>query len=351
MEEDGISSKGNGEPKERSPARRRDGGSRLPPAKKLMHDAIRGRENEGRRWSGHDEAWGSGHAKDNEGMGDTCSLMVTTADGKKATVAAARHDFKFGDNQVSDALLARLSELGASAPRLVATKRLQSTDARANQNRLQLSGRSPLSRAFTDAERALLRTSTGMSVTAFDHRGCEYKMTCKLWKNDKHYRFMREGWKRFREAHHLTIANEARLTRRVTVELWAFRSRALPPPPAEEDCGHPYPDGVLGLVMLLREDGGEQEEAVDEEPAAAARARGRQVAGRRAVKGSRQGLAGGIRERACTARRACTGSTARLHASVHALLTGRPVQRARASDGPDPLMSDETLTVRRAGGR
>ncbi|RCV27284.1 hypothetical protein SETIT_5G312600v2 [Setaria italica] len=269
MEEDGISSKGNGEPKERSPARRRDGGSRLPPAKKLMHDAIRGRENEGRRWSGHDEAWGSGHAKDNEGMGDTCSLMVTTADGKKATVAAARHDFKFGDNQVSDALLARLSELGASAPRLVATKRLQSTDARANQNRLQLSGRSPLSRAFTDAERALLRTSTGMSVTAFDHRGCEYKMTCKLWKNDKHYRFMREGWKRFREAHHLTIANEARLTRRVTVELWAFRSRALPPPPAEEDCGHPYPDGVLGLVMLLREDGGEQEEAVDEEVAPA----------------------------------------------------------------------------------
>ena len=36
--------------------------------------------------------------------------------------APACHDFKFGDNQVSDALLARLSELGASAPRLGDTK-------------------------------------------------------------------------------------------------------------------------------------------------------------------------------------------------------------------------------------
>jgi hypothetical protein len=75
MGDDGISSKGNnGEPEERSP-RRTDGGSRLPPAKKLMHDAIRsGREQEGRRWSGHDEPSGSSHAKDSGGEGDTLSL-------------------------------------------------------------------------------------------------------------------------------------------------------------------------------------------------------------------------------------------------------------------------------------
>lgn len=197
-------------------------------------------------------------------------MVTTTVDGEKAAAAAAvaRHGFKFGENQVSDALLDRLSELGLSAPRLVATKRLQSTDARANQNRLQLSGRSPISQAFTDAEKAILRTHAGMSVTAFDRRGGEYEMTCKLWK-DKYYRFMGEGWKRFREAHLLTIPNEAILTRRVTVELWAFRLRALPPPPpAEEDCsGQPHPEGVLGLVMLLRDDGGEQGEAADEEAA------------------------------------------------------------------------------------
>ncbi|CAO2171400.1 unnamed protein product [Urochloa humidicola] len=92
-------------------------------------------------------------------------------------------------------------------------------------------------------------------------------MTCRLWKNDKHYRFMGVGWKDFREDHRLTIPKDAHLTRRVTVELWAFRSRALLTPPLPSGKGEDeneiwHPNGVLGMVVLLRDDdGGEQEEA------------------------------------------------------------------------------------------
>ncbi|CAO1945018.1 unnamed protein product [Urochloa humidicola] len=178
-------------------------------------------------------------------------------------VEAACHglNLNFGDNQVSDALLARLSELGASALWFVDAKRLQSTDARVNQNRLQLSGRGPISQAFTEAEKSLLRSPAGMPVAALDRHGREYKMTCRLWKNDKHYRFMGVGWKDFREDHRLTIPKDAHLTRRVTVELWAFRSRALlPPAEGEGENEIAHPDGALGMVMLLRDDdGGEQE--------------------------------------------------------------------------------------------
>ncbi|CAD6236841.1 unnamed protein product [Miscanthus lutarioriparius] len=125
----------------------------------------------------------------------------------------------------------------------------------------------PISQIFTDAEKVRVRTSGGMSVTAFDHRGQQYEMTCKLWR-DKHYRFMGPGWKNFRQAHHLTIAKEAHLTRRVTVKLWAFRSRALLPEvkddDGEEEPGHP--DGALGLVLLLLDEGeGEEEEVAGEE--------------------------------------------------------------------------------------
>ncbi|CAL4947516.1 unnamed protein product [Urochloa decumbens] len=226
--------------KEQSPRRSRNGGgSRLPPAKELVHNAMISERNN----------------------------VI------KQEEAAACHGMKFGDNQVSDALLARLSELGVSSgPWFVDAKQLQSTDARVNQNRLQLSSRGPISqRAFTDAEKARLRSPAGMPVAALDRRGREYEMTCRLWKNDKHYRFMGRGWKEFREVHRLTIPKVAHLTRRVTVELWAFRSRALPPPPPPEegeDGGVDQneiwqPDGALGLVVLLRDDddGGEKEEA------------------------------------------------------------------------------------------
>ncbi|CAO2194638.1 unnamed protein product [Urochloa humidicola] len=224
-------------PKQQSPRCIRNGGgsSRLPPpAKKLVHDAISSERNN--------------------------NNMI------KEEAAACHHGLNFGDNQVSDALLARLSELGASASWFVDAKRLQSTDARVNQNRLQLSGWGPISQAFTDAEKARLRAPAGMPVAALDRRGREYEMTCRLWKNDKHYRFMGCGWKDFREDHRLTIPKDAHLTRRVTVELWAFRSRALLPPgkgegddEAENEIRHP--DGTVGMVMLLREDddGGEQQ--------------------------------------------------------------------------------------------
>ncbi|RLN25367.1 hypothetical protein C2845_PM07G22510 [Panicum miliaceum] len=248
-----VSCEGNGDLKERSP-RRENGVSRRPPPENLRNHGV------DRSSAGYDEAPGSSHGKDR--TGDTSPLLVrapATVDAEKAAAVACHDDFKFGDNQVGDALLARLSELGASAPRFVDAKRLQSTDVRVNQNRLQLPGRSPISRAFTDAEKARLRTAGGMPVTALDRRGREYEMTCKLWKGDKHYRFTGQGWRNFREAHHLTIPKGARLTRRVDVELWAFRSRAPPPPPPEgEDGGEEagqHPDGALALVVLLRDDG------------------------------------------------------------------------------------------------
>nr|CAB3474205.1 unnamed protein product [Digitaria exilis] len=198
------------------------------------------------------------------------AAAATTLDEEKKA-APACHGFKFGDNKVSDALLSRLSELGASAPWFVDSKRLQSTDARVNQNRLQLSSRGSISsRAFTDAEKDLARTTDGIPVTAFDASGRGYGMTCKLWKNDKHYRFMGQGWKLFREAHRLTIAKDDHLTRRVTVELWAFRSRALlvKGESGEEEPGGGHPDGAIGLVVLLGEDDG----GVKEEVAGAAEA-------------------------------------------------------------------------------
>ena len=87
-------------------------------------------------------------------------------------------------------------------------------------------------------------------MTAFDHRGQQYEMTCKLWR-DKHYRFMGPGWKNFRQAHHLRIAKEAHLTRSVTVKLWAFRSRALLPE-VKDDDGEEEPGHFLTRARARR---------------------------------------------------------------------------------------------------
>lgn len=190
-----------------------------------------------------------------EASGTSSPPAATTTEEKKG--ACQDHDHRF---DFSDALLARLSEIRASAPCFIDMKRLQSSDVRDDQNRLQLSGRSPISQIFTDAENIRVRTSGGMSVTAFDRRGQQYEMTCKLWR-EKHFRFMGQGWKNFRQAHHLTIAREDRFARRMTVKLLAFRSRALLKDDGEEP-GHP--DGALGLVLLLLDEG-QQEEVSGEE--------------------------------------------------------------------------------------
>ncbi|KAL6845135.1 hypothetical protein ACP4OV_024630 [Aristida adscensionis] len=180
---------------------------------------------------------------------------AATAEGTK-TKAAARGRFDFGDNQVSDALLAGLAEVGATAPRFADRKELTSTDARVDQSRLQMSSKSPIAGVFTGAEMAGARAADGLAVPAFDRRGRRYVLKCKF-SNGKNYRFMGAGWTEFMKDHGLLIAAKAWMDRRVTVELWPFRSRALLPtePDGGDKEGSGHPDGVLGLVVLHRVDG------------------------------------------------------------------------------------------------
>jgi hypothetical protein len=109
---------------------RADGASRRPPKKnKLVH--------------AHDES------------ASTVPMGTATATWEKKPAALVFHDFNFGgDNQVSDALRAGLSEHCATGLRFVDRKQLVDTDAKLDQNRLQFSRKSPISRLFTPAELA-----------------------------------------------------------------------------------------------------------------------------------------------------------------------------------------------------
>jgi hypothetical protein len=109
---------------------RADGASRRPPKKnKLVH--------------AHDES------------ASTVPMGTATATWEKKPAALVFHDFNFGgDNQVSDALRAGLSEHCATGLRFVDRKQLVGTDAKLDQNRLQFSRKSPISRLFTPAELA-----------------------------------------------------------------------------------------------------------------------------------------------------------------------------------------------------
>ncbi|KAJ1285323.1 hypothetical protein BS78_03G271100 [Paspalum vaginatum] len=183
---------------------------------------------------------------------------ASTAGEEEKAPAAHPDRFNFGGRKVSDVLLARLSEMSASAPQLLDAKKLDSSDARRDQNRLQFSALSPISRAFTDAEMPLVKSEACMPVRVYDCEGRQYEMKCRLW-NEKHYRFRGDGWTKFKDANDLMIPKGAELTRHVTVEVWAFRSRALPPPPTttkdykDYGGGHPHlhPNGTLGLVLLV----------------------------------------------------------------------------------------------------
>jgi hypothetical protein len=94
-----------------------------------------------------------------------------------------------------------------------------------------------------------------MSATVFDYRWQRYEMTCKLWRDKhKHYRFMGQGGGRIScSSTILTIPKEGRLTQCVTINLWAFRSRALLPE-VRDDGGEEEPrhsDGALRLSATV----------------------------------------------------------------------------------------------------
>jgi hypothetical protein len=191
------------------------------------------------------------HARD-----ESASTGTATATWEKKP-ALVFHDLYFGgDNQVSDALRAGLSEHCATGLRFVDRKQLVDTDAKLDQNRLQFSRKSPISRLFTPAELARALELEGLMVTAFDRRGETYTMKCRFFPAKSYCRIMGTDWRDFLNHHHLGIGKEGTLTRRVVVEVWAFRSHALPRcnDRKNEEFEPGDPHGALGLVVLHREE-------------------------------------------------------------------------------------------------
>lgn len=234
---------------------RADGASLRPPKKKPMHDAMAARK--------------QGEPRSSANYHHEASASTDAHHAEKKMLRAYHDDCTFRGNQlVSDALLSSLAAHGASAPWFVDSKELTDTDARPDQNRLQFSSSSPIARVLTAAEmaRASIGSGSGLLVMAFDRRGEMYSFKCRYFQRKCYCRLMHE-WGKFLRDHHLAVGKTDKLARRIVVEVWAFRSRALPNYKEEKDrfdCGHP--DGALGLVVLHRvEDEAAVLEAPDEE--------------------------------------------------------------------------------------
>jgi hypothetical protein len=166
----------------------------------------------------------------------------------------------------------RLASLGATTlPWYVVEKQLKASDVHCNQARLLFSCKSsvrplsPLASCFTDAEaRRVVGDKDGLLVTALDRGGRSYDLRCRYLYSNHGYRFI-TGWKPFLEANGLLLDDKdgGTFQRDVYVELWAFRSPALPnsfiyvedeetkkknKKKVREDTGHH--DGSLGVVLL-----------------------------------------------------------------------------------------------------
>ncbi|KAK3161041.1 hypothetical protein QOZ80_1BG0070870 [Eleusine coracana subsp. coracana] len=168
------------------------------------------------------------------------------------------------------ALRGALAALGLGAttrplPQYVISKQLRTSDVHRNQARLLFSCKSgpmaqcPLAACFTAHEaRRVADKGAGLLVTALDRGGRRYDLTCKYLASNHAYRFI-TGWKAFLETNGLALVSDG-FRRDVVVELWAFRSPALPnrvvvdvgnnneKVKVYEETGHP--DGALGLVLL-----------------------------------------------------------------------------------------------------
>ncbi|XP_062185037.1 uncharacterized protein LOC133888710 [Phragmites australis] len=234
-----------------------------PQVTKLMHDGIRSGALFNERLLHH--------APSNTHAEEAVAAATTTTTGKKQSnnTDAFRSGTPRGgescDSAVfGEALHRRLASLGATRPSFVYRKRLKKSDVCPNQNRLLVSCKGdvegcPLTRCFSPAEmRRVEDKLVGLTVTAFDRRGEAHALNCKFLGSNCGYRFISK-WKKFLARNGLELDGEGGWTRNVDVELWAFRSRALPRQPRlnkngmitdKEEADHFHPDGSFGLLLL-----------------------------------------------------------------------------------------------------
>jgi hypothetical protein len=209
------------------------------PVKKLMHDGIR-----------------SG-ARFNE---------------VAAAAAEKKQPRQLEELVVGEEVQRQLRELGATQLRFVHRKRLEKSDVCTNQNRLLVSRKREslagcaITACFTPEEwRRVEDKHVGLVVPALDREGGRHALTCKYLVSNESYRFI-TGWSELLKHNGLVLDSMGQWTRDVEVQLWAFRSRALPKQPAlgpdgkklkdGEEKDHLHPEGSLGILLLHREQRG-----------------------------------------------------------------------------------------------
>ncbi|KAK3164777.1 hypothetical protein QOZ80_1AG0024550 [Eleusine coracana subsp. coracana] len=261
-----------------------------PPVKKrkLMHDGIRSGARFNERFLDHHV-----HAPRDAYTHGATEVVTNAAKTKK-------------QQSTEEAVLggearARLAELGATRPWFVYRKRLEKSDVCPNQNRLLISCKRdslagcPVTRCFSPAEmRRVENKHAGLFVATLDRDGVGFLLTCKFLDSNSGYRFIND-WKKLLKRNGLVLDGRGRWTRDVDIELWAFRSRALPrqpllgpdgklpakgkdgkPVPGKVVDEHFHPDGSLGLLLLHRENrmrrvDSEEDDDGDEPPLPVAR--------------------------------------------------------------------------------
>jgi hypothetical protein len=201
---------------------------------------------------------------------------------------------------LGEALEQRLSELGATRPWFVYKKSLQMSDVHSNQNRLLVSCKRDtgpegcaITACFSAGElRRVKDKDVGLRVTALDRGAAPSTLVCKFLESNGGYRFISE-WKDFLQRNGVALDSRGRWTRKVDVELWAFRSRALRRQPPLDGNGrlvrgkdgkvdwtlevddHLDPEGSLGLILLHHEHTRTRAEPDDDGEGSAPVARGK----------------------------------------------------------------------------
>ncbi|KQK09616.2 hypothetical protein BRADI_2g49412v3 [Brachypodium distachyon] len=277
--------------------------SGAPPAvEHLFMDAVRRRRLAPASNNGAPESTSRGN-----GMEEAGKKNANRNKNRKESKAAGQEDIHATPHAGMPARLREhlMSAHGATEPGFVYWKELHVSDVDRNQNRLLFSCKPEIifthriTEIFTAREmRYLLRNvptvkrdengepvldqqgkpkrngDAGLTVSAFDGRGGQYRVKLRYLTSNGGYRFIGQQWRAFLDANNLHPDQENVLSRDVHIEVWAFRSRQLPelPPlqPADakeqkyvelEDVygdleqlqDEAHPDGELGIAFVLYE--------------------------------------------------------------------------------------------------